>query len=135
MNRPMSRLVTGFLIVLIVAFVTGCATVPLVERKPPPSIPEIIKMSRDGVPEDEIIRQLHESDAVYRLSGSELAKLKDDGVTPKVLDYLHQAQLNQARYDEWARVREPIFYGPYFGFHYYYGHPRGPWPYHPRWRR
>lgn len=122
-------------VVLVAALVSGCASVPPVERKPPPSIPEIVKMSREGVPEDEIIRQLHESGAVYVLTGSQLAKLKEEGVSPKVLDYLHQAQLNQARYEEWTRARDPFFYGPYFGFHYYYGRPWGPWPHHPRWRR
>ena len=96
----------------------------------PPSIADIVRLSREKVPEDDIIRLLHESGAVYRLSGSELAKLKDDGVGPKVLDYLNQAQINQARYEEWARSREPIlWYGPAFGFHYYYGRPWGPpWP-------
>lgn len=110
---------------VLMSVLVGCATVPGEPKPPPPSIADIVRMSRDKVPEDEIIRLLHESSAVYRLSGSELAKLKDDGVGPKVLDYLNQAQINQARYEEWARSREPVFwYGPSFGY-YYFG---PPWP-------
>lgn len=120
----------AMLLGLLMSLLVGCATVPSVPKPPPPTLADIVRMSRDKVPEDEIIRLLHESGAVYRLSGSELARLKDDGVGPKVLDYLHQAQINQARYEEWARSREPVFwYGPAFGFPYYYGHPLGPpWP-------
>lgn len=127
--------VRATLLAVLMAVLAGCATTTGAPKPPPPTIPDIVRMSRDKVPEDEIIRVLHESGAVYRLSGSELAKLKEDGVGPKVLDYLNQAQINQARYEEWARSREPIFwYGPAFGFHYYYGHPLGrPWP-HRRWR-
>lgn len=120
----------AILLAVLIAVLAGCATVPGEPKPPPPSIADIVRLSREKVPEDDIIRLLHESGAVYRLSGSELAKLKDDGVGPKVLDYLNQAQINQARYEEWARSREPIlWYGPAFGFHYYYGRPWGPpWP-------
>jgi hypothetical protein len=123
----------AFVVGVLIAVLAGCATVPSVPAPPPPSLADIVRMSRENVPEDEIIRLLHESSAVYRLSGSELAKLKDDGVGPKVLDYLHQAQINQARYEEWARSREPLFwYGPSFGY-YYYGRPFGPpWPHRRR---
>lgn len=125
----------ALVLVALVLGLGGCATVPL---PPAPTIPEIVQMSKQGVPAEEIVRRMQESRAVYRLSGSELAKLKSEGVPDKVLDYIQQAQVNQARYEEWVRSRDAYYwygpyYGPYYGFSY--GRSWGSWG-HPgvRWR-
>ena len=94
---------------------------------PPPMLEEIVRLSKDKVPAEAIIDRLQASRAVYRLSGSELARLREQGVSDAVLDYLHRAEIDQARYDEWLRARDRyFFYGPYFGRGFY-----GPWGYPP----
>jgi hypothetical protein len=67
------------------------------QRPLPPTETEIIQMSKEGVPADTIIQKMRESWAVYYLSASQLAKLKDQGVPEKVIDYMQYTQLEDAR--------------------------------------
>lgn len=100
---------------------SGCATNE--KRPPPPSLEEIVQMSKDGTPPVEIVARLVHSHAVYRLKGSDLARLKEQGVPDEVLDYLLDSALGQARAAE-ARRQAQYFY--------LYGWPHGgvtPYPY------
>lgn len=103
------------LVLALALFMAGCA---IPQRPPPPSIADVIAMAKSGMPADEIIRRLSESNAVYRLSGSEFAKLKTDGVPDKVLDYIKQVELYDARYREWQNARDMYWYPPYGRFGY-----------------
>ena len=123
----MGRLIAMLLALQLVA----CA--PLPQRPPPPSIPDIVAMAKSGMPAAEIIRRLEESRAVYRLSGSEYAKLKTDGVPDPVLDHIKQVELNDARFREWQSARDLYWYPPYGRYGYRYP---GWWyapPFPPRW--
>jgi len=102
----------------------GCATFG--ERRPPlVSVPQIIAMSRAGVPAAEIIRQIRASGTVYRLQASQLADLEKQGVPPAVIDCMQQTFLEavqrDAAYNEWSRWQ---LYGDFW----YGGAPFG-WPY------
>lgn len=111
-------------LIAITLFLTGCATLQS-RRPPPPTLEEIVALAKEKVPAEDIIQRLEESRAVYTLSGSQLAKLREQGVPDAVLDYMHRAQIEQARYDEWLRARDRyFFYGPYYGRGFY-----GPWAY------
>jgi hypothetical protein len=99
----------------------GCST--LSNRPPPPTLDELVQMSRDGVPADEIIRRLEQSHAVYRLSGSQLAKLHEQGLPEPVLDYLQQSYIDSVRWQERMYYQDRMWMGGCVGCYYY-----RPWP-------
>ena len=73
-----------FLLVL-----SSCATV-YTPRKPMP-IAEVVKLSKSGAESRLVIQRIRDSGTTYALRGSDLAKLKADGVRGPVLDYLQQS--------------------------------------------
>lgn len=95
---------------------SGCAGM---QRKPPPSLAEVVQMSQDGVPAEEIVGRLRESRAVYPLSGSRLAQLREDGVQDEVLDYLQQAYVDSIRRQERLYYRDPFWASGCFGCYPY----------------
>jgi hypothetical protein len=110
------RLLPAVLIALSLAL-GGCAGM---QRKPPPSLEEVIQMSRDGMPAQEIIDRLRETRAVYPLSGSRLAQLRDEGVSDEVLDYLQQAYIDRIRWQERVYYHDPFWASGCIGCYYYY---------------
>jgi hypothetical protein len=119
------RILTILLLVSLAAL-GGCATTPL---PPPPSIDEIVQMSKDKVPPEDIIRRMREARAVYILSGSELADLKARGVPDRVLDYMYEARIAAERDYEYLRARQNAFL---YGWPYGYA-PYGPWGPYSSW--
>jgi hypothetical protein len=105
--------------------ITGCAS--LAQRTVPPvTVSRIVQMSHDGVPPGTIIQRIAESGTVYRLSASELANLRDDGVADAVINYMQQTYLGAVRRDQSAADQNLWVYGP--DGYYYGGYPFG-WPY------
>ena len=90
----------------------GCATLgePL---PPPPSLAQIVEMSKAGQTPQQIIERMQQSRAVYRLPASELAKLREQGVADPVIDYMQRVHLESVRFEESMRSR--TFYGPGWG--------------------
>lgn len=84
--------------IVMLALASGCASVS--QHPPPPSLDEIAQMSRDGVPAERIIETLRESRAVYRVSGSQLAELHEQGVPEQVLDYIQETYVDHVRWRE-----------------------------------
>lgn len=91
-------------------------------------------MSKANVPPSEIIKKMEDARAVYWLKASELARLREQGVSDAVVNYMQQTQIAAT----WARAQDPYYWygwGPYWG-------PYGPWgwygpywrPYSPYWR-
>jgi len=76
----------------VAALVSGCATEPA-----PPTVEEVVAMSKHGTESPAIIDKMRESRAVYRLPGSEFAALKSEGVSDTVLDYMLQTYLKAER--------------------------------------
>jgi hypothetical protein len=108
--------------IVTLAVLGGCATAGD-KRPPPPSLEEVVRMSKEGIPANEIVARLVYTRAVYRLKGSELARLKEQGVPDEVLDYLQESAVAQARAEE-ARRQAQYYYmysWPYGGM--------GPYPY------
>ena len=75
---------------------SGCAGM---QRRPPPSVEQIVEMATAGKPAEEIIRELQESRAVYPLTASQIVKLHDQGVPETVLDYMQNAYAESIRLD------------------------------------
>ena len=90
-------------------FLSGCAS--LMTR---PSVSEIVTMSKDGVPSNEIIAKIKKNGAVYYLSDEELDELQKQGVPYNVTSYMmdtrDQAMAREGRrqmyYDTW--IRDPV---------------------------
>jgi hypothetical protein len=61
------------------------------QRRPPPSLDQVVEMSKAGKPAEEIVRELQETRAVYPLTASQIVKLHEQGVAESVLDYMQNA--------------------------------------------
>jgi len=90
---------------LAVLLCNGCASLRT-PRPDPITVPQIVEMSKAGVPADEIVKKLKASRTVYRLQASQLADLKADGVPDAVINYMQQTYLDAAAHDaafrEWS---------------------------------
>ena len=109
----------AFLFVFIASllFLWGCTTVRFWETKPV-TVAEIIKMSKDKVPADEIIRKMRESGTVYRLKASQLADLKEKGVPDAVINYMQHTYIKAVRRNQaladwnyWTMGPDMYWYG------------------------
>jgi hypothetical protein len=93
-------------------------------RPEPVTVPQVVEMSKAGVPAGEIIGKMKASGTIYRLQASQLVELHTQGVSPEVLDYMQQtfveAIRRDAAYDNWNR------WTPYDN--YWYGGPPFGWP-------
>jgi hypothetical protein len=151
----------------LVVLVSGCATTqyrePQIERisaeelaqlMPPPvallSLDEIVALSKQGTPAEEIIAKIKETNSQYDLSPSQVVVLSTQGVDAKVLDYIHESreqflrdgmaeeinkrelenEKEKQRLKREYQLRSDSFYHPYFGYGYspywryspFYGH-------------
>lgn len=94
-NRYRAAIMLSFLLLCIGAL-GACAT--LGDRDAAPvTVPEIIQMSRQGVPAEQIIERMRRSGTTYRLQASQLASLQRQGVADRVIDYMQQTYLDAVR--------------------------------------
>jgi hypothetical protein len=118
---PLTRWI---LVALLAMTMAGCATSP--PRPPVPTTDEIVQMSKDGLTPAEIIQRIDESGGLYALKASELANLREQGVSDEVIDHMQLTLIEATRAREAMRERERMWM---FG---YPGYPGYPWGY---WRR
>lgn len=151
---PLSRITTLFALL----FLSACATTqqePDIKRispaelerimpKPVPNLTldEIVSLSKQGVPAEQIIDKIKASNSLYDLKPSDVVRLTKQGVDPKVLDYIQQTHENVLRENladeinkrekqhqqEEQRLRREYqqrYYDPWWG---YWG-PGPYWPY------
>lgn len=85
---------------------------------PPVTVPEVIQMSKAGVPAETLIEKMRESGTAYRLTASQLVYLHQEGVSDAVLDYMQQTYLNAVRRDQaledwnrWVWADDGFWYG------------------------
>ena len=83
-------------VVLCLSLLGGCAGL---QRRPPPSIDQIVEMANAGKPAEEIVRELQETRAVYPLTASQIVRLHEQGVPDGVLDYMQNAYAESIRWD------------------------------------
>jgi len=102
--RLFNRLPAG---VACVALLAGCAGMG---GLPPPTLEQVVEMSRAGTPADEIIRELQKTRAVYALTGSQIARLHDQGVADPVLDYLQDVYTESVRRDTRLHYENTFFW-------------------------
>ena len=92
-------LLAGFLL-------TGCSTPG--GKKVPVTAGEIVQMSKSGIPAADIIAKIRESGTVYPMKASELADLKEQGVSAEVIDYMQQTYLRAIQSDQ--RLQDSYLY-------------------------
>ncbi len=145
------------LLITIMLGLAGCAGSPVQDAQPkvvrispqelerlmPQPAPnlaldEIVALSKGGAPPDTIIAKIRDSHSRYTLTPSQAIELHQKGVSPKVLDYIAEAQqqavrenvadeLNQRarkQQEEIQALQRELRMRPY-----YYD----PWPYPPYW--
>jgi hypothetical protein len=102
----------------------GCAAV---QGPPPPSPEDVVALARSGAGAQDIVRRMQESGAVYPLSASQLARLREQGVPDEVIDYMYRTYIDEVRREE--AMRQSFFYGPMVPpyYPYYFGPGRPPW--------
>ncbi len=119
-------------VLMMLAALAGCATMENALRGPDPlSVSEIVDMSRAGVPSTEICSEIQRTGTVYRLSASQLADLRQQGVSDDVINYMQKTYLEAVAADSafaadgmWTMEDDGFWYG---------GSPYG-WP-GPMWMR
>ena len=78
----------------------GCAAVGFGQSKPPVMVTEVVRLSREGVPAETIVKKMRDSGTVYRLSAAQLAQLHDQGVQDQVINYMQQTYLDAVRREQ-----------------------------------
>lgn len=117
------------------AVLSGCAGA--LKRPDPLTTEDILRLVKSETPSLDIIQRLRETRTVLPLSGSQFAKLREQGVPDDVLDYLQQAYLGAVEFD--ARMRyQSLHWGGWGGWGGWgppFPHPafRGPLPYWYYW--
>src|SRR4051812_39764243 len=116
------------LLVSFTLLLAACADLP--QRPPPPSVAEVVQMSKD-MPAEQIVQRMRESGAVYRLSASQLARLHEQGVPDQVIDHMQATLLDEMRREAAMDMMDPWprGWGPGFspGFGWPYRNRLGPW--------
>lgn len=113
----------------VLTVLSGCAGV--LKRPDPLTTADIVRLVKEETPSADIIQRLRETRTILPLSGSQFAKLREQGVPDDVLDHLQQAYLGAVEFD--ARMR---YQGMYWGgWGPPFPHPafRGPLPYWYYW--
>jgi hypothetical protein len=93
---------------------------------PPVTVPEIVKMSKEGVPAQDIIKKMKKSHTVYRLKADQLAQLKEEGVSGEVLNYMQHTYVESVRRNQ--QLEDWSYWWPGWDG-YWYGGPAFGWPY------
>lgn len=81
----------ALLLALCAAFVLGACSI--LSPRPVTPISEVVNLSK-GAPPEQVVSRIRSSRTTYALRGSDLGKLADAGVPPKVLDHLQQSFYN-----------------------------------------
>jgi hypothetical protein len=111
------------------AALSGCAGA--LKRPDPMTTADIIGLVKAETPSSEIIQRLRETRTVLPLSGSQFARLREQGVPDDVLDHLQQSYLGAVEFD--ARMRYQGMYWGGWGPPHPYPAFRGPLPYWYYW--
>lgn len=84
-----------------------------------------MQMSKDKVPDDQIIKKIAESGTIYRLTASQLADLRQAGVSDQVINYMQMTYLDAVRREQ---AREDMrYWSPGPNGYLYGGVPYGWW--------
>jgi len=121
--RNERKIAFALTLAVVLLLPTGCATMGTNQFKTV-TVEEVVQMSKDKVPTDQIIKKIAESGTVYRLSASQLADLRQAGVSDQVINLMQQTYLDAVRREQ---SREDMRYWSPSGGYWYGGVPYGWW--------
>jgi hypothetical protein len=78
----------------------SCATVEFGQDEHRVLVSEVIRMTREGMPPDIIVKQMRDSKTVYRLTATQLVLLHDQGIADPVIDYMQETYLGAGRREQ-----------------------------------
>ena len=115
-----------YLSILVIGalFMQGCM-VYQTYSVPPVTVADILQMTKDSVPTDQIIQKMKESNTVYRLTAAQLTDLSKKGVAPEVLNYMQETHLEAVRQNQ--QLEDQSYWWPGWDG-YWYGGPAFGWP-------
>jgi hypothetical protein len=95
----------------------GCASTP---RPVPLAQADIISMTKVGLTDEEIMRRIDDTRTVFRLNADDVVRLRQEGVSDRVVTYMLDTYTRAAVEDERRRAYHYHYYHyPHgFGFHY-----------------
>ncbi len=126
------RVLLVVMILLLVVILQSCVVYqnPYTMQQVPVS--DIVQMSKSGLSSKDIISQIRQTRSVYGLNAAELAKIRDEGVSDSVINYMentHFDAINRSRQMYYPNYGWDNGYGYYGGFgwpDYGYGWGWGP---------
>jgi hypothetical protein len=95
-SNRIGAMMAATLVLLALFLSSGCASTGFGEPVPV-TVPQIIKMSREGTPASAIIEQMRKSGTVYRLQASQLGELHKQGVSDSVINYMQRTYVDAVR--------------------------------------
>lgn len=100
------------LMVLLPLLMIACKTTP---PPAPLSLAEIISMAKAGSWDDDIIRRIESSGTVYRLGADDVVRLRKEGVSDRVINYMLETYTRAAVAEQHRRdsYYGNFYYGPY----------------------
>ncbi|MBM3859169.1 MAG: hypothetical protein FJ395_05915 [Verrucomicrobia bacterium] len=101
------------ILVLLPILTTGCATTP---RPAAVSLADVISMTKAGSWDDDIIRRIESARTVYRLGADDVVRLRNEGVSDRVINYMLETYTRAAVAEQ--QRRDYYYYGSYYGPYY-----------------
>jgi hypothetical protein len=99
-------------LLLCLLFLAGCTAMTAPDTSPP-TLAEVVALSKAGAPPSEIINRMADARAVYLLDVGQLTELRDVGVSKDVLNYMQQTSIEAAQrkqalndFNRWAFLGE-----------------------------
>ncbi len=129
-NIKFRHLISIGLVAALFLLMQSCAVYSPYAMEPSVTVQDIVQMSKDNVPAKNIIKEIRKSGSVYLLKADQLAKLRDEGVSDTVINYMEKTHINAVarsqrynNYGYYGPVMDPYWYGGYgFGYGYPYGY-------------
>ncbi len=92
--------------------VAGCSTAGPQSTAAPPSVADIVSMSRAGTPPDEIIQRMQASNAAYPFTDAQFTSLKAQGVSDQVINYMRRSYVAHQGHPVYGTPEYYELYGP-----------------------
>ena len=107
-----------FLGLMLALLMAGCATAP---RPQPLTQSDVISMTKAGMNDEDVIRRIEGSGTVFLLGAADVIRLRSEGVSERVVNYMLETYTRAAVEDQ--RRRDYNDWHFHYGFGYRYGRP------------
>ena len=128
----LKRVLYFFSIIIGIILLQSCVVYQPYSSQQQVTVPDIVKMSKDGYSSKSIIKEIRKSHTYYTLKADQLSKLRNEGVQDSVINYMEKTHIDAIRRNQQMNDSYygwPGDYGWYGGFGY--GWPYGGWGWGP----